>query len=43
MPDRFDLPAGFRRGAAVAAYRIEEEADEDGRDPSSMPVRAGWE
>ncbi|WP_049656125.1 GH1 family beta-glucosidase [Kitasatospora sp. MY 5-36] len=34
MPDRFDLPAGFRWGAATAAYQIEGAVNEDGRGPS---------
>ncbi|MFB6888232.1 GH1 family beta-glucosidase [Kitasatospora sp. NPDC056327] len=34
MPDRFDLPAGFRWGAATAAYQIEGAVTEDGRGPS---------
>ncbi|MGW1177338.1 GH1 family beta-glucosidase [Kitasatospora sp. NPDC002543] len=34
MPDRFDLPADFRWGAATAAYQIEGAVDEDGRGPS---------
>ncbi|MEU9078677.1 family 1 glycosylhydrolase [Kitasatospora sp. NPDC048538] len=34
MPDRFDLPAGFRWGAATAAYQIEGAVEEDGRGPS---------
>ncbi|MGW7446734.1 GH1 family beta-glucosidase [Kitasatospora sp. NPDC054795] len=34
MPNRFDLPAGFRWGAATAAYQIEGAADQDGRGPS---------
>ncbi|GAA2744053.1 GH1 family beta-glucosidase [Kitasatospora cinereorecta] len=34
MPDRYDLPAGFRWGAATAAYQIEGAVGEDGRGPS---------
>ncbi|KOV26023.1 beta-glucosidase, partial [Streptomyces sp. XY431] len=34
MPDRLDLPAGFRWGAATAAYQIEGAVAEDGRGPS---------
>ncbi|MFJ9697852.1 GH1 family beta-glucosidase [Kitasatospora sp. NPDC101183] len=34
MPDRFDLPAGFRWGAATAAYQIEGAVGEDGRGAS---------
>ncbi|MBO1417375.1 glycoside hydrolase family 1 protein, partial [Streptomyces sp. FH025] len=34
MPDRFDLPADFRWGAATAAYQIEGAVNEDGRGPS---------
>ncbi|MFJ6775553.1 family 1 glycosylhydrolase, partial [Kitasatospora sp. NPDC091257] len=29
MPNRFDLPAGFRWGAATAAYQIEGAVGED--------------
>ncbi|MFE1316138.1 GH1 family beta-glucosidase [Kitasatospora phosalacinea] len=31
MPDRYDLPAGFRWGASTAAYQVEGAVDEDGR------------
>ncbi|MFF0410337.1 GH1 family beta-glucosidase [Kitasatospora sp. NPDC004745] len=44
MPDRFDLPAGFRWGAATAAYQIEGAVEEDGRGPSvwdTFTVRPG--
>ncbi|WP_031069628.1 GH1 family beta-glucosidase [Streptomyces sp. NRRL WC-3742] len=34
MPDRYDLPANFRWGAATAAYQIEGAVEEDGRGPS---------
>ncbi|MFI8461375.1 GH1 family beta-glucosidase [Kitasatospora sp. NPDC085464] len=34
MPDRYDLPPGFRWGAATAAYQIEGAVAEDGRGPS---------
>ncbi|MFD7831677.1 GH1 family beta-glucosidase [Kitasatospora sp. NPDC059803] len=34
MPDRYDLPTGFRWGAATAAYQIEGAVTEDGRGPS---------
>ncbi|MFI6158113.1 GH1 family beta-glucosidase [Kitasatospora sp. NPDC051170] len=34
MPDRYDLPAHFRWGAATAAYQIEGAVEEDGRGPS---------
>ncbi|KJK58009.1 GH1 family beta-glucosidase [Saccharothrix sp. ST-888] len=40
MPDRFDLPAGFRWGAATAAYQIEGAVEEDGRGPSVWDVFA---
>ncbi|MFJ9775056.1 GH1 family beta-glucosidase [Kitasatospora sp. NPDC101157] len=34
MPDRLDLPAGFRWGVATAAYQVEGAVAEDGRGPS---------
>ncbi|MFJ3790997.1 GH1 family beta-glucosidase [Kitasatospora sp. NPDC090091] len=34
MPDRFDLPTGFRWGVATAAYQIEGAVAEGGRGPS---------
>ncbi|WP_395293046.1 GH1 family beta-glucosidase [Kitasatospora hibisci] len=40
MPDRIDLPAGFRWGAATAAYQIEGAVGEDGRGPSVWDVFA---
>ncbi|MFJ3221545.1 GH1 family beta-glucosidase [Kitasatospora sp. NPDC086801] len=40
MPDRYDLPTGFRWGAATAAYQIEGAVNEDGRGPSVWDVFA---
>ncbi|WP_441248544.1 GH1 family beta-glucosidase [Kitasatospora sp. McL0602] len=40
MPNRLDLPAGFRWGASTASYQIEGAVDEDGRGPSVWDVFA---
>ncbi|MEE1788703.1 GH1 family beta-glucosidase [Streptomyces sp. SP17BM10] len=40
MPNRLDLPAGFRWGAATAAHQIEGAVEEDGRGPSVWDVFA---
>ncbi len=40
MPNRLDLPAGFRWGASTAAYQIEGATDEAGRGPSVWDVFA---
>ncbi|MFE2724179.1 GH1 family beta-glucosidase [Kitasatospora sp. NPDC059327] len=40
MPNRFDLPAGFRWGVSTAAYQIEGAVTEGGRGPSVWDVFA---
>ncbi|GAA1165264.1 beta-glucosidase [Kitasatospora gansuensis] len=40
MPNRLDLPAGFRWGASTAAYQIEGAVGEGGRGPSVWDVFA---